>query len=54
MGARAFNGAWGFSSANDFERFEKAIETAMKIAKLSRGESNIYTGDPVVDDARCP
>ncbi|MDI3475816.1 MAG: TldD protein [Thermococcaceae archaeon] len=51
IGARAFNGIWGFSSANDVERFEKAIETAMKIAKLSKGDSRIHTGDPVVDDA---
>ncbi|WP_297073004.1 TldD/PmbA family protein [Thermococcus sp.] len=50
IGARAFNGAWGFSSANDRERFEKAIETAMKIAKLSRGEARIYLGNPVRDD----
>ncbi|WP_297062230.1 TldD/PmbA family protein [Thermococcus sp.] len=50
IGARAFNGAWGFSSANDRERFEKAIETAMKIAKLSRGEAGIYLGNPVRDD----
>ncbi|AMQ18474.1 TldD/PmbA family protein [Thermococcus peptonophilus] len=54
IGARAFNGAWGFSSANDFGRFERAIETAMKIAKLSQGDSKIYTGDPVVDDAEMP
>ncbi|MBP1911257.1 TldD/PmbA family protein [Thermococcus stetteri] len=54
IGARAFNGAWGFSSANDRGRFEKAIETAMKIAKLSRGDSKIYTGDPVVDEAEMP
>ncbi len=44
----------GFSSANDFGRFERAIETAMKIAKLSQGDSKIYTGDPVVDDAEMP
>ena len=50
IGARAFNGAWGFSSANDRERFEKAIETAMKIAKLSRGEARIYLGNPARDD----
>ncbi|WP_297494531.1 TldD/PmbA family protein [Thermococcus sp.] len=50
IGARAFNGAWGFSSANDRERFEKAIETAMKIAKLSRGEAGIYLGNPARDD----
>ncbi|WP_297534958.1 TldD/PmbA family protein [Thermococcus sp.] len=50
IGARAFNGAWGFSSANDRERFEKAIETAMKIAKLSRGSARIYTGNPVKDE----
>ncbi|WP_297479552.1 TldD/PmbA family protein [Thermococcus sp.] len=50
IGVRAFNGAWGFSSANDRERFEKAIETAMKIAKLSRGEARIYLGNPVRDD----
>jgi len=51
IGVRAFNGAWGFSSANDMSRAEKAIETAMKIAKLSKGNSRIYTGDPVKDRA---
>ncbi|NJE05372.1 TldD/PmbA family protein [Thermococcus sp. M36] len=51
IGVRAFNGAWGFSSANDMSRAEKAIETAMKIAKLSRGSSRIHLGDPVVDRA---
>ncbi|WP_457743135.1 TldD/PmbA family protein [Thermococcus sp.] len=50
IGVRAFNGAWGFSSANDRERFEKAIETAMKIAKLSRGDARIYMGNPVKDE----
>jgi len=50
IGARAFNGAWGFSSANDRERFEKAIETAVKIARLSRGSSRIHLGDPVSAD----
>ena len=54
IGVRAFNGAWGFSSANDMSRAEKAIETAMKIAKLSEGNSRIYTGDPVVDSAEIP
>ena len=51
IGVRAFNGAWGFSSANDMGRAEKAIETAMKIAKLSKGNSRIYLGDPVFDRA---
>jgi len=51
VGVRAFNGVWGFSSANDMTRAEKAIETAMKIAKLSRGESRIYLGDPVRERA---
>ena len=50
IGARAFNGAWGFSSANDRERFEKALETAMKIAKLSRGSGRIHLGEPVTDN----
>ncbi|CAI1492899.1 Metalloprotease MTH_856 [Thermococcus nautili] len=50
IGARAFNGTWGFSSANDRERFEKAVETAMKIAKLSRGNARIYLGEPVRDE----
>ncbi|WP_456421561.1 TldD/PmbA family protein [Thermococcus sp.] len=50
IGARAFNGAWGFSSANDRERFEKALETAMKIAKLSRGSGRIHLGEPVADN----
>ncbi|ASJ06040.1 TldD/PmbA family protein [Thermococcus pacificus] len=54
IGVRAFNGAWGFSSANDIGRAEKAIETAMKIAKLSKGNSKIYTGDPIVDRAEMP
>ena len=54
IGVRAFNGAWGFSSANDMGRAEKAIETAMKIAKLSKGNSRIYTGDPVVERAEMP
>ncbi|NJE46720.1 TldD/PmbA family protein [Thermococcus sp. GR7] len=51
IGVRAFNGAWGFSSANDMSRAERAIETAMKIAKLSKGDSRIYLGDPVKDRA---
>ncbi|NJE43274.1 TldD/PmbA family protein [Thermococcus sp. GR6] len=51
IGVRAFNGAWGFSSANDMSRVERAIETAMKIAKLSKGDSRIYLGDPVNDRA---
>ncbi|ASJ05316.1 TldD/PmbA family protein [Thermococcus barossii] len=51
IGVRAFNGAWGFSSANDMNRAEKAVETAMKIAKLSKGDSRIYLGDPIVDRA---
>ncbi|WP_258083653.1 TldD/PmbA family protein [Thermococcus thermotolerans] len=51
IGVRAFNGAWGFSSANDMSRARDAIETAMKIAKLSKGDSRIYLGDPVRDRA---
>ncbi|QDA32117.1 TldD/PmbA family protein [Thermococcus indicus] len=51
IGVRAFNGAWGFSSANDMTRAEEAIKTAMKIAKLSRGDSRIHLGDPVRDRA---
>ncbi|WP_456368068.1 TldD/PmbA family protein [Thermococcus sp.] len=51
VGARSFNGSWGFSSANDPRRFEKSIEIAMKIAKLSSGKSRIYLGDPVLDEA---
>ncbi|NJE85258.1 TldD/PmbA family protein [Thermococcus sp. CX2] len=54
IGVRAFNGAWGFSSANDMERAEKAIETAMKIAKLSKGDSRIYLDDPTKDRAELP
>ncbi len=52
IGVRAFNGgAWGgFSSANDMGRAEKAVETAMKIAKLSEGNSRIHLGDPVVEE----
>jgi TldD protein len=49
VGVRVFNGAWGFSSANDMRRAELAIETAMKIAKVMRGNSRIYLGDPVKD-----
>ncbi|WP_297418933.1 TldD/PmbA family protein [Thermococcus sp.] len=49
IGVRAFNGAWGFSSANDMGRAERAIETAMKIARLSKGSSKLHVGDPVVD-----
>ncbi len=51
IGVRAFNGTWGFSSANDMSRAEDAIEAAMKIAKLSKGDSRIYLGDPVRDRA---
>jgi len=51
IGVRAFNGAWGFSSANDLGRAERAIETAFKIAKLSRGNARIHLGDPVRDEA---
>ncbi|AFL95471.1 putative modulator of DNA gyrase, PmbA/TldD protein-like protein 1 [Thermococcus cleftensis] len=51
IGVRAFNGAWGFSSANDMTRAEEAIKTAMKIAKLSRGDSRIHLGDPVRERA---
>ncbi|WP_297498350.1 TldD/PmbA family protein [Thermococcus sp.] len=51
IGVRAFNGAWGFSSANDMKRAEKAVETAFKIARLSRGEARIYLGDPVEEEA---
>ncbi|WP_175059298.1 TldD/PmbA family protein [Thermococcus sp. 2319x1] len=51
IGVRAFDGSWGFSSANDIRRAEKAIETAMKIAKATKGNSKIYVGDPVRDDA---
>ena len=51
IGVRAFKGAWGFSSANDLRRAEKAIETAFKIAKLSEGNAKIYLGDPVKDEA---
>ena len=51
IGVRAFNGAWGFSSANDMSRAEEAIETAMKIARLSKGSSKIHTGDPITDRA---
>ena len=51
IGIRAFNGTWGFSSANDLSRVEKAIRTAMKIAKLSKrkNESKLYVGDPITD-----
>ncbi|NPA47876.1 MAG: TldD/PmbA family protein [Thermococci archaeon] len=52
IGIRAFNGAWGFSSANEPSRVEKAIRTAMKIAKLSKQKperSGIHVGDPIVD-----
>ena len=51
IGVRAFDGSWGFSSANDMRRAGKAIETAMKIAKATKGNSKIYTGDPVRDNA---
>lgn len=51
IGVRAFKNGWGFSSANDLSRAEKVIETAMKIARLSKGPSKIHTGDPVVDRA---
>ena len=51
IGVRAFNGAWGFSSANDMKRAEEAIKTAMKIAKLSGGNSEIHLGEPVKDRA---
>ncbi len=50
IGVRAFSGTWGFSSANDLKRGEKAIETAMKIAKVMGGDSRIYIGDPVRDE----
>ncbi len=49
IGVRAFQGAWGFSSANDMRRAEKAIETAMKIAKLMKGGSKVYMDDPIKD-----
>jgi len=51
IGVRAFQGAWGFSSANDIGRAEKAIETAMKIAKLMKGSSKVYLDDPIKDRA---
>ena len=51
IGVRAFNGSWSFSSANDIRRAEKAIETAMKIAKNNKGSSRVYKGDPVKDRA---
>ncbi len=51
IGVRAFNGAWGFSSANDMKRAEEAIKTAMKIAKLSGGNSEIHLGEPIKDRA---
>ncbi|HDG63979.1 MAG TPA: TldD/PmbA family protein [Thermococcus sp.] len=51
IGVRAFDGSWGFSSANDMRRAEKAIEIAMKIAKATKGNSKIYLGDPVRDNA---
>ncbi|ASJ02125.1 TLDD - like protein [Thermococcus profundus] len=51
ISVRAFKNGWGFSSANDLSRAEKVIETAMKIAKLSKGNSGIYKGDPVEDRA---
>jgi len=51
IGVRAFQGAWGFSSANDIGRAEKAIETAMKIAKLMKGSSKVYLNDPIKDRA---
>ncbi|AHF80817.1 TldD/PmbA family protein [Thermococcus paralvinellae] len=51
IGVRAFCGAWGFSSANDMRRAEKAIETAMKIAKLMKGNSKVYLDDPTKDRA---
>ncbi|WP_048149612.1 TldD/PmbA family protein [Palaeococcus ferrophilus] len=54
IGVRAFKGSWGFSSANDLSRAEKAIETAMKIARLSGGSSRVYEGDPVKDRAVIP
>lgn len=52
IGVRAFSGAWGFSSANDIRRAEKVIETAMKIARLSKGNSKIYLGDPIRDEVK--
>ncbi len=51
IGVRAFDGAWGFSSANEISRAEKAIKTAVEIAKLSEGSGSIYTGDPIKDRA---
>ncbi|USG99426.1 TldD/PmbA family protein [Thermococcus argininiproducens] len=51
IGVRVFDGSWGFSSANDLRRAEKALEAAMKIAKTSKGNSKIYLGDPLTDEA---
>ncbi|AIF68660.1 TLDD - like protein [Palaeococcus pacificus DY20341] len=51
IGVRAFSGAWGFSSANDIRRAEKAIETAMKIAKINRGSSKVHEDDPTSEKA---
>ncbi len=51
IGVRSFNGSWGFSSVNDVSRFEKAARTAMKISKLLKGSSSIYTGDSRSDRA---
>ncbi|AEH25570.1 TldD/PmbA family protein [Pyrococcus yayanosii] len=54
IGARAFAGAWGFSSSSDLSKAEEVIKTAMKIAKVSGGDSKIFIGDPVVDRAEMP
>ncbi|MCD6524634.1 MAG: TldD/PmbA family protein [Thermococcus sp.] len=51
IGVRAFKNGWGFSSANDLSRAEKAIKTAMKMAGVSRGPEKIYLGDPIKDTA---
>jgi len=50
IGVRAFKNGWGFSSANDLSNVEEVIKTAMKMAKLSRGPSKVYIGDPIRDE----
>ncbi|ASJ15916.1 TLDD - like protein [Thermococcus chitonophagus] len=52
IGVRALINGWGFSSTTDARNFEETLKVAIKLAKVSRADTSVYTADPVHDSVR--
>ncbi|HII61161.1 TldD/PmbA family protein [Pyrococcus horikoshii] len=50
VGVRVLINGWGFASTNDLTKIEEIVKTAIKMAKVSRISTSVYTRDPIEDN----